>query len=34
MYVGFVMQYLWRPEEGVRFLGAGVKDSCEPPRGC
>jgi hypothetical protein len=25
--------YPWRPE-GVRFLGPGVIDSCEPPRGC
>lgn len=25
------MQYLLRPEEGIRFHGTGVTGSCEPP---
>jgi hypothetical protein len=25
------MQYLWRPGEGIRFYGNGVKDGCELP---
>jgi len=25
---------LWKPEEGVKFLGAGVTDGCKPPHGC
>lgn len=25
--------WLWRPEEGARTPGTGVKDSCEPPWG-
>ena len=24
----------WSPEEGVKFLGTGVKDGCEPLCGC
>lgn len=23
--------YLWKPEEGIRTLGIGITDSCEPP---
>ena len=26
-------QYLWLPEEGIRYSGTGVTDSCEPPVG-
>jgi hypothetical protein len=25
---------LWRPEEGIRSPGPGVRDGCEPPYGC
>jgi hypothetical protein len=28
------MQYLRRPEEGVRFPGTGIVGSYEPPYGC
>lgn len=28
------VQSLWRPEEGIRPLGAGVIDGCKQPRGC
>lgn len=23
--------YLWKPDEGMGYLGAGVKGGCEPP---
>ena len=29
--MSLVSGYLWRSEDGVRSLGAGVTDSCYPP---
>lgn len=28
------MQYLWRPQEGIKYPGTGVTVGCESPTGC
>lgn len=28
------MQWLWRPEDGIKSPETRVTDSCEPPYGC